>query len=250
MDNRPSYDKLRSELARRGLPRAYIERLVTELDDHYTDLLEERSTSMGAARKLQPSSDDVQDRLGDPIQLAIYAAEQYHARSFWGRHPLVTYLIAPLPLLVACFVGYGLAFIALCFVIEFVGWYVFGWTEATFANPADFIWLQAGIIALMCWYIMVLPSLTAAWILCRSYRRNALDWRWPVLGCTLLAIVSGFFQTSYRIATEPNSGLFMIGFDVGTSLDWLLRFLPKFALAMGIGLLLIKRAQRQLELQS
>ena len=71
---------------------------------------------MGAARKLQPEpgqSDDLQQRLGEPAQLALFAGEQYHARSFWGRHPWMTYLLGPLPLLVAMWVLY-LAAATLC----------------------------------------------------------------------------------------------------------------------------------------
>jgi hypothetical protein len=255
MENQLSHEELRSELRRNGLPTAYIERLVAELDDHFTDLLEERSTSMGAARKLQlePENleqDDLQQRLGEPAQLALFAAEQYHARSFWGRRPLVTYLLGPLPLLVACFVAYGMAFWAVSSVVSFIGTYILGWTETTLANPADFIWLQAVLLAFMCWYVTVLPPLTAAWLLCRTYSRNGLNWRWPVIGCTLLAIVCGMFQTSYNIATEPNTGQFMLGFDIGQSSAWLLRFLPKFAVALAIGLLLIHRERQKLELQA
>jgi hypothetical protein len=255
MENRLSHDELRSELARRGLPRAYIERLVAELDDHLTDLLEERSTSMGAARKLQFERDEVEQedlekRLGEPAQLAIFAAEQYHARTFWGRHPLVTYLLGPLPLLVTCFLAYGLAFWAATWVISLFGTHALGWNEATFANPADFIWLQAVLLALMCWYVTVFPPLTAAWLLCRTYRRNALDWRWPLIGCTLLALVCGIFITKYNISTEPGKGQFMLGFDIGQSSAWLARFLPKFAIALAIGLLLIQRARQQLELEA
>src|SRR6266850_859778 len=104
MASHPSRDELRSELRRQRLPRAYITRLLAELDDHYEDLLEERSTSMGAARKLQLEQDDLRQRLGEPAQLALFAAEKYHARSFWGRHPLVTYLLGPLPLLIAMWI--------------------------------------------------------------------------------------------------------------------------------------------------
>ncbi len=250
MASHPLRDELRSELRRQRLPRAYITRLLAELDDHYEDLLEERSTSMGAARKLQIEQDDLHERLGEPAQLALFAAEQYHGRSFWGRHPWVTYLLAPLPLLVVCWIAFGFAFWAITYGIGLAGTHVFGWTDETFANPGDFIWLQAGGLAFMCWYAIVFPPLTAAWMLCRIYRRNALDWRWPVVGCALLAIVAGLFTTSYRISTEPNKGMFMMGLDVGTSASWLLRFLPKFAIALGIGLLLVKRAQRQLEIEA
>ena len=87
MESQPSSGELRDELVRRGLPRAYIERLLSELDDHFVDLLEERNSPMGAARKLQfeeSGTHDLQQRLGEPAHFALFAAEQYHARSFWG----------------------------------------------------------------------------------------------------------------------------------------------------------------------
>ena len=87
---------------------------------------------------------------------------------------------------------------------------------------------------------MVSP-LTVAWLLCRTYRCNVLDWCWPI---------AGVFMTSYTIAAEPGEGLCMIGFDIGNSSAWLLRFLPKFALAMGIGLLMVKRAQQQIAVEA
>jgi hypothetical protein len=255
MENRLSHEQLRSELARRGLPSAYIERLVAELDDHFTDLFQERSTSMGAARKLrfdqyEVEQEDLEKRLGEPAHLALFAAEQYHARSFWGRHPLFTYLLGPLPLFVVCFHAYLLAIWALGWAIYFVGTYALGWTEATFANPADLIWLQAALLSLSCWFLIVFPPLTVAWLLCRTYRRNALAWRWPVAGCTLLALVCGVFHVSYRIATEPGTGMFMYGLDIGSSSGWLVRFLPKFAIALAIGLLLIYRDRQKLQLEA
>jgi hypothetical protein len=155
-----------------------------------------------------------------------------------------------LPLLIACFVAYGLAFWAVTQVVSFIGTYILGWTETTFANPADFIWLQAVLLALLCWYATVFPPLTTAWLLCRTYRRNGLDWRWPIIGCTLVAIVCGMFRTSYHIATEPNTGQFMVGFDIAQSSAWLLRFSPKFAISLAIGLLLIHRARQQLALEA
>jgi hypothetical protein len=250
LESPPSRSELRRELVRHGLPPAYIARLLDELDDHFVDLINQRSSPMGAARKLQTESDDLQQRLGEPTQLAIFAAEQYHARSFWGRHPWLTYLVAPLPLLVACYAASGLALQAIFFGANFVCTHAFGWTEETFRS-ADHLWLQAIFITLFCWYWIVFPPLTAAWLLCRSYRRNALDWRWPVLGCALLAVVAGIFTTSYRLSTEPGNGQLMIGFDLSTSPSWLfLSFLPKFALALGIGLLLVKRAQQQLAIDS
>jgi hypothetical protein len=253
MASHPSRDELRSELRRQRLPQAYITRLLAELDDHYEDLLEERSTSMGAARKLQVSQNeqnDLQQRLGEPAQLALFAGEQYHARSFWGQYPWVTYLLAPLPLFFVCWIFFVLAFSAVVNCILFVGVRAFGWPEDVRVVFEHSVWRQAILIAFTSWYVIVLPPLTAAWILCRTYGRNALNWRWPMVGCALLAITAGCFEVSYRIATKPGNGMFMFGWNFHGSASWLLlSFLPRFVLAMGIGLLLVKRARQQLEVE-
>jgi hypothetical protein len=254
MKSQQSLDQLRGELARRGLPRAYIERLVSELVDHYTDLLEERSTSMGAARKLQPAADagishDAERRLGEPTQLAIFAAEQYHARSFWGRHPWLTYLVMPLPLLIVSAVAFSSALVGVGYLLNYICVGIIGMEEP--GNPGDYLLLQGIVMGLTGWYMLVVPPLVSGLALCRVYRRNALDWRWPVLGCAILALACSFLTISYRIALEPGNGMFTIGVYGSTSMQWMLTILlPKFALAMGIGLLLIKRAQMQLELEA
>jgi hypothetical protein len=98
------------------------------------------------------------------------------------------------------------------------------------------------------WYFTVFPPLAAALLLCRTYRRNALNWRWPVLGCVLLAFIAGTFYTGIRASIDPNKD-FIVYFshDLQSSPEWiLLTFMPRFALALGIGLLLIQRAQRQM----
>jgi hypothetical protein len=248
MVNRPPVDELRSQLERRGLPRAYIERLLSELDDHYTDLIEERSTSMGAARKLQLESNDAEQRLGDPTQLAIFAAEQFHARSFWGRHPWLTYLAMPLPMLAVFAIAFSTALVASGQVLNFLCVRLFGMKEP---DPGEYLLLQGIVMGVAGWYMVTIPPLVAGLVLCRIYRRNALDWRWPVLGCAILALACAFLTISYQIATEPGNGMFTIGFYAAGSIKWfVLSYLPKFALAMGIGLLLIKRAHRQLELET
>lgn len=247
----PSLGSLRNELARRGLPRAYIERFLSELDDHFVDLLEERSSPMGAARKLQfdtSVTNDPQQRLGEPAQLAVFAAEQYHARSFWGRHPVVTFVLAPLPMLLACLIGLALALQLVGRALSVASERLFGLSENALASH-EHLFLSAVVIAFVSWYIVVGAPLFTAWLLCRTYRRNAVDRRWPIIACTLLAVVVALSTVSYRLATEPNQSTFMVGLHAADSLRWFfLTFLPKFALALAIGLLLVKRAERQLEL--
>jgi hypothetical protein len=248
MANPPSLDALRAELEQRGLPPAYIERLLGELDDHFTDLLEERSSSMGAARKLDFEANDLQDRLGEPTQLAIFAAEQYRARSFWGRHPVVTFVLGPLPLLVMCWIATMLGITWIGTGLAYVCEHWFGLSDANW-EPKDHLWAQAIVMVAISWFAIVFPPLSVAGLLCRIARRNGVNWRWPIVACTLLAIVAGFLSVSYRLALARDEGQFMVGFSFSPSLLWVfIDYLPKFAAAMIVGLLLVKRSQQKLKL--
>ena len=253
MESLPSRSELRRELKRRGMPRAYIARLLAELDDHFTDLLEERNTSMGAARKLQfdTDADEAQQRLGEPTQLAIFAAEKYHDRSFFGRHPLLTFLIGPLPLLMLGWFVVGTLLIATGVVIQaidYVSTAVFDWSLASIPEE-NHPFVQAVLLACVSWALLVVPPLMAGWFLCRVAARNSLNWKWPTLGCGLLATVAALGMVSYRIKTIDTVGTLMLGFNYAPSTAWILTmFIPRFAVAMCIGLLLVKRAQQRAEI--
>ena len=155
--------------------------------------------------------------------------------------------------MVACWIVFPLALWAILWVVGTASQYAFGLADDA-SKPEDHLLLQAVATAFFSWYMLVLPPLVAASLLCRTYRRNALDWRWPLVGCALVAAAAAIIQISWRLSTGPGEsdrGMLMIGFNVSYAIDWLfLTFLPKFALALGIGLLLIKRARQQLELET
>ena len=253
MANPPSRDALRTALEQRGLPLMYIERLLGKLDDHYTDLVEERRASMGAARKLQTIEDEqteLQQRIGEPAQLAVFAAEQYRARSFWGRHRVLTFVIGPLPLAFVLWIAVATGIVWTGMGIAYACEQWLGLTQDTW-QPQYHLWGQAAMMVFVSWLIIVFPPLTAAALLCRTARRNAVNWRWPIVACTLLALVIGFLNVGYRVAIAPNDGRLVLGINFESSAQWvLLSYLPKFAVALGIGLLLIKRAQWQMKLDA
>ncbi len=257
MPNHPSHDErqqeLRRELRRRGLPPAYVERFISELDDHYANLVEQRRISMGAARKLQSIEDDqseLQQRIGEPTKLALFAAEQYRARSFWGMHAWVAYLVGPLPLYIAMWMLYLVSVWLPTYCIGTLGERMGWWTQSGMAlAAANYLVTQAVVLTCFTWGLLVLPPIGAALVLCRVYRRNALDWRWPVIGCALLAIVVAAFHVSWtlQMGTGPTDhGLLMVGILPPFTPRLTLLFSMKFVLAMGIGLLLVKRAQQQM----
>jgi hypothetical protein len=88
MVKRPWHERLRDELAKRGLPPAYATRLIEELAEHWADI-EEESPGMTA-----PES--AEEKLGSPERLAAVAAREVGRQTFAGRHPFATFVLSPL----------------------------------------------------------------------------------------------------------------------------------------------------------
>src|SRR5262249_17265188 len=128
---------------------------------------------------------------------------------------------------------------------ERMGW----WTEADAqAASANNLTTQAIVLTCFTWGLMVLSPLGVALTLCRVYRRNALDRSWPIVGCALLPVVVAALHFSWRLHTgngPHERGMIMFGVIHPWTLYRAGLFTAKFALAMGIGLLLVKRAQQQ-----
>lgn len=240
MESQPFLEKIRAELVQRGLPRYYIERLLTELHDHCCELHEERSLSMSDPRKSATEPICLEHRLGSPAQFASFAAAQYRARTFWGRHPWVTFLIAPLPLFTAFFITLCVAMRLT--MVPFLDYFESPLSDHMREHP----YLQAILFSLVSWQFQVLPALMAAGLLCRVAQRHSLLWRWPMIGCTLLAGVAACITVIHRIETNPGNGTYAIGFNLGDSPAWwFLTFLPKLAVGVAIGLLLVVRSIQQ-----
>jgi hypothetical protein len=107
------------------------------------------------------------------------------------------------------------------------------------------------VMAIVAWIAIVIPPLCVGGLMCRTARRNAVSWRWPIVACGLVAALAATIGVGYRLALARNEGFMNIGINFDCTAEWvLMTYLPKFAVAMGIGLLLVKRAQRQLEIEA
>jgi hypothetical protein len=251
MQNQQLRENLAAELKRQKLPPSYVERLLAEWDDHLADLQDERNANMNTARTSESNPNelqtthiiDLQQRLGDPTQLATFAEQTYRRRSFLGRHPIFTFLFAPLPLLLLSWIAILSPFFMIGFVLDSIG--------AQTGEPRDYPYLAALGIALWSWLIMAIAPLTTMLWLCRIARRNALKWRWAVTANGLVATACAVLwawgkqaTNDHYIPNSPGNGCFMFGINLPTSLRDAPLFLAKFAIAVFVGLLLVRRAQR------
>lgn len=213
MEDRSSPERLRGLLRRRGLPHRYVERVVAELDDHRADL----AAGGGSERTAE-------ERLGDPTLLAGVVARQYHRRTFSGRHPVLTFLVAPIPLvLVGWFVlqdfGFGLSIFATReWILRHFGEVAFD-GFATFLNRL--VWLA--------------PPLAIMARSCRLSVRAGRSWIWPCVTCVQMALMLGLVHTDVHLFPGGHGALTW-------SFDFQVRALPALApLAMAMALVAQRR---------
>ena len=118
---------------------------------------------------------------------------------------MLTFLVAPLPLLCIGLVIVGILFFATGELMAGIDWVwtaIFNWPLSSIPEE-NHPFVQAVALAVMCWAVLVLPSLFAGWVLCRVAARNALNWKWPVLACGLLAAVAAF--SGHRIESGQST---------------------------------------------
>ena len=241
MDARRWHDELVAELRRRGLPRAYCRRLAAELADHYHDALAE--ASVGA--KSSPEQGDhgmeaeriqtVCGQLGDPRELAAGAAREYHKRTFSGWHPILMFLLAPLPLTL-------LAWVAA--VASIAG--LFGWLGPKSGGEVPGAWRYGMPVVLVLW--AVVPPTLVALLICRMSTRSGRSWRWIAVSLGMLALATAAFHSDLRWPSRPGNGQLMVGFGLNShpSAEQCLRFTFPL-LAATLALLHFKRRQNDFD---
>jgi hypothetical protein len=109
MGARPPHEQLRESLVARGLPEGQASRVAREICDHIMDLRDEAQRDGIPPEAVQ---DFVDRRLGplDPIADAVVS--EYRGRSFCGRHPVLCFLVAPLPLVTVAWAAIHVATLA------------------------------------------------------------------------------------------------------------------------------------------
>jgi hypothetical protein len=184
--NRPQSQRdILRELIRRGLPADYAHRAASELADHHRDLIDAlRRDGLSEAQ----ASSEASLRLGDPRMLVKKTVREYQRRHWWGRWRLVTFLLAPLPVLIA-------AWIVTLYALQFAsGRYVLWTGIATdgIRDPHRFAPLWMKYACLISAFVLVPAVIT--YVFAKLANRAALGWSWViVIGC-ILGLAAGTFQ--------------------------------------------------------
>ena len=134
-------------------------------------------------------SDYLETRLGQPQELATAAAEATRAK-FALRHPIVTFLLLPVPVLLLLWVAYTMGLAGILSLFQ-------SYKDASWATTA------AGILIHGLAYVpAIVLTMIIAWVAHRSRARLA----WWLTASTLVAFVSGLLMVTFRMPTAPGTG--------------------------------------------
>ena len=193
--------ELGRKLVRQGMPRRYVIRIVQELVEHRDDL---EAESLAAGQPPDSARSAAREKLGDIDELAkeLLAAKR---RSYWfGRHPVVSFILLPLPIFILLFLG------ILWLWGETSG--LIAWTENRGKLPEpDWDAVRVGFYAALC----VAFTLSTGFI-CFLARRCCCGLEWSLIGCTVFLGHALFFRTGFTPPQGgPGTGNFWIGYSTG-----------------------------------
>ncbi|MEO0531670.1 MAG: hypothetical protein AAF266_14010 [Planctomycetota bacterium] len=181
---------LYAELIRRGLPTDYARRTAEELDDHRADLLADLR-----AEHADDPEEIANERLGETRALAKRIAADYQRRSWFGRWPLVSFLLLPPVLLIAVWTGliYGLVGVG-----QLVNWALGstapGEAERNLESAWTFYYVAIGVFS------FAVP-VALAWWYSRFALVGAQSRAYLLLACLSFGLMSGMVY--HQVAIDP-----------------------------------------------
>lgn len=177
----PSFSNLAVRLFNGGIAPRHVRRTIAELQDHYTDLLEE-ATKHGLSR---PEAEvEALSRLGTEDDLVTEMLSKPELRSWASRWPWLFYGLVP--------VVTSFAIAVMCVMVVVLGVEIF--TDE--ANLSAQIWLKNLLQGVFFTVVYILPLLIAA-IVCRQATMRRDGWVWPLVGLFLLCVI--FAALKYRL---------------------------------------------------
>jgi hypothetical protein len=227
-------DRLTQLLYRHRLPMAYVDRFVEELTEHAIDLFVE-TNSMDAERNLEA-------RLGDPEQLAAVAKNEYHRRTFAGRHPIVTFVAGPIVSLVGTFLATALLVVATYWLIDLALGLAMG--DSLTANDDNELpptRLEMGLLQVFNFTIRFVPFVLSAWFFVRLGRRSGLR-AWSLTACGIVTLAAIFFTSTVNPATDTSQATWVIGFGSNIGIDQIVQ--AAVPLALGAWMLWLSQTLR------
>jgi hypothetical protein len=173
---------------RRGLPIEYAQRAAAEIADHHRDLIDElQATGMSTPQAEMEAT----RRLGDARNLVKQTVREYQRRRWCARWPLLTFLIAPLPLLILSWTATALLVMGVFWPFIKLGLVQTDQHDGIISTAE---WIADRLV--VAWFLFAVPAMLVV-VFARIARRAALSWQWVVLATCILAFSTGMIHSGF-----------------------------------------------------
>ena len=187
------FEGLSQRLLRAGIAPRQVKRLIAEIEAHYSDLVAElRSAGLSQAE----SESQAAVRLGTEDVLIANVLAHPELRSWARQRPWLAFVLLPLLALAVQFV---LSMLAAVGVIVF-STHVLGIT-ALYPGPVP--WIVRGLQAYGVW----IAPVAAAGAACFLAVRSGAPLTWPIVGCTLVALLGAATNASFEWSPAGPQGV-------------------------------------------
>ena len=173
------FEELRERLLRAGIAPRHVRRYISELRDHFADLVREE---MKAGATQDGAAQAAHARIGSDNDLSAVMLARPELRSVTARFPWAVFGIAPVPMLVITIVA--------AVLMEGLFLYLAGlWGETLPATPPDWVKFLVFQWNLLVTYVAA-PMIAA--LLCVLGVRQRMSTQWIMFGAALVCIVGAF----------------------------------------------------------
>lgn len=183
-----SLNAMVSQLIRRGLPSEYAQRAAAEFADHHRDLVEELCATGWSESH---AATEATNRLGDSRTLVKKTVREYQRRYWCARWPLVTFLLAPIPLLLLSWTATMLALFCMGWSLEKIG------VPGPDAPDGIISWGEWWAEKLVLVSVGFAAPAAAMLALVRLAKRAALDWKWLTVSACVLGFTVGMIRCQF-----------------------------------------------------
>jgi hypothetical protein len=187
----PYFDLLRDRLLCGGVAPRHVARYLTELTEHFHDLIAEERD---ADRDRETSEQSALSRLGDADCLANIMIARKEFQSWSHRAPWTVFFLGPLVALV------GINFVNLLLILRPVGSLGAGPAGVPMFVPS---WYRPFFAAITGFDLFLLPLVVGGVISCVAIRQRSRS-LWPLVGLVVVAVFCGTQYFMLEWSPVPN----------------------------------------------
>ena len=187
--------ELGRKLLRQGVPRRHAVRIVQELVEHRDDL---EAEGLAAGQPPGAARSAASEKLGDIDELTKELMAARRRAYWWGRHPLISFVLLPLPAFLLLFLFIGLLFLGA----------VMAWSEHKESLPEpNWAAIRVGFYSVLCMAVTITAAFT-----CYLARRCCCGFKWAVIGCVVVFVHALLFNTGFVQPNGTGYGFVWIGY--------------------------------------